>query len=378
MEHQDKTKTNYKKRTQSLPTDLITEILLRLPEKSVARFSCVSKLWSSITTDPSFIRLFETRSPRQRLLLCFHKDGKLFVSSMPQHALDSNRSYSSSLYFDHHHMTNTPNIRNFPSTESVHGLICFPSKKPIIWNPSTKQLITLPAIPKPYKACMYRTILLLGYDPTEGKHKVVCISYRKTRYVCRVFTLGSVQKSWRRVQINHMHRFSWDTSGRCIDGVIYYLAFSCQDLDNVVMSFDVRSEKFNMIKLPSGFDGDFLMTYKGKLACLNQNDLSRFWILEDAQKHKWSSQDYLSSFGNCNQSMTISFKLTCVSRAGAFIYVPNRFSHLRYILLHDPVRNSWRRFEFKGMADDRYVSNGDRPMYALHAFPNHIDSHMSF
>ncbi|CDY24359.1 BnaA07g02840D [Brassica napus] len=86
-----KRKTNCKKsRIQSIPTDLTIEILSRLPEKSVARFSCVSKLWSSITSDPSF--------PRSRLLLCFQKHNDLFVSSIPHHNQNSNRSYSSSLF----------------------------------------------------------------------------------------------------------------------------------------------------------------------------------------------------------------------------------------------------------------------------------------
>ncbi|KAG2277351.1 hypothetical protein Bca52824_059906 [Brassica carinata] len=145
MEHRKKAKTDY------LPADLTTETLLRLPEKSVARFSCVSKLWSSITTDPSFISLFETRSPRQRLLLCFQKYAKLFVSSIPQHTQNSNRSYSSSLS---------------SSTESVHGLICSESEKPIVWNPSTRQFVTLPTIQKPCKSWKC-TILFLGYDPIE-------------------------------------------------------------------------------------------------------------------------------------------------------------------------------------------------------------------
>ncbi|CAN6865167.1 unnamed protein product [Brassica oleracea] len=196
MEHRKKAKTGY------LPTDLTTETLLRLPEKSVARFSCVSKLWSSITTDPPFISLFETRSPRQRLLLCFQKYAKLFVSSIPQHTQNSNRSYSSSLSFDHHHM----------SSELA---------------PHLPNLLTIS---------------------------------------------------------------SWDTVGRCIDGVIYYLTFPCPNLDYIVMSFDVRSEKFDMIKLPSGFDGNCLVTNKG----------------------------------------------------------------------------SWRRFEFKGMAGDKSISNG-RVRDSLHA-----------
>ncbi|CAN7090778.1 putative F-box protein At1g47790 [Brassica rapa] len=373
MEHRKKAKTDdYGKRTQSLPTDLITEILLRLPEKSVARFSCVSKLWSSITTDPSFISSFETRSSRQRLLLCLQKGGELFVSSIPQHTQNSNMSYSSSLSFDHHHMTKFK--ASSSSTESVHGLICFESENPIVWNPSTRQFVTLPTIPKPCKSWK-ETILFLGYDPIEGKHKVVCIPDGKTCYVCRVYTLGSVQESWRTVKINHKHRSSWDTVGRCINGVIYYLTFPCQGDDYIVMSFDVRSEKFNMIKLPSGFCGHFLVNYKGRLACFNRYDHSRFWILEDAQKHKWSSQDILSPFGDCG--METDFNLTGFTHAGEFIYVPNTFRHLFYTLLYDPVRNSWRRFEFKEMAGDKSVSNGLVREYRLHAFPNHIDSQIS-
>ena len=53
------------------------------------------------------------------------------------------------------------------------------------------------------------------------------------------------------------------TVGRCIQGVIYYIASNVDiSLGYVVlMSFDVRYEKFNMIKLPSDFDGDLPITY---------------------------------------------------------------------------------------------------------------------
>ncbi|CAF1952164.1 BnaCnng47230D [Brassica napus] len=312
--------TKYEKRTQSIPTDLFIEILSRLPEKSVARFSCVSKLWLSITSHPSF--------PRPRHLLCFQKDDELFVSSIPHHNPNSNRSYSSSLSFNHHHMTKLPQIFGHPSTESVHGLICFALKEPIVWNPSTRQFITLPTIPRPF--------------------------------------------------------------GRCIQGVIYYIASNVDiSLGYVVlMSFDVRYEKFNMIKLPSDFDGDLPITYKERLAYFD--DHTRFWILEDAQKHKWSSRDFLSTFGDCNPRMESDLNLSGSTHAGELIYVPDDFSQSLYILLCDPVKNSLRRFEFKVSVEEKsvcYGGEGDddddddddehRPIYRLHYFPNHIDSQMS-
>ncbi|RID52815.1 hypothetical protein BRARA_G00253, partial [Brassica rapa] len=244
-----KKKTNYKKRRiQYIPTDLTIEILSRLPEKSVARFSCVSKLWLSITTDPSF--------PRPRLVLCFQN------------------YYDSTL------------------------------RTPPVWNPSTRKFITLPTIPRPCKDWK-KTTLLLGYDPVECKHKVVCIPYKRICYVCRIFTLGSAQESWRTIKVNHKHHSGMYAYGRCIEGVIYYIAYNRhQSRGYVVMSFDVGSENFDMIKLPSEFYGDKLIIYKGRLAYFSEIihrtnyriNHRILWILEDAQKHRWSRQDFFQHF----------------------------------------------------------------------------------
>ncbi|CAN6821308.1 unnamed protein product [Brassica oleracea] len=374
-------KTYKKRKTQlksstSFPVDLTTEILLRLPEKSVAKFSCVSKLWSSIITDPYFINLFQTQS----LQICFQKDDNLFFSSIPQ---NSNRSYfSTSLSFD---QTKLPeNCSHWSSTESVHGLICFhKSDKLIAWNPSTRQFLVLPNL----LPSSNDTILFLGYDPIERKHKVMCIPRNRTFHKCQVLTLGSdlISWLWRRVGTNQAHSTSVFTYGRCVEGVIYYLAYSSRRSHMVMMSFDVRSAKFHMIELPCNFTGRRLVTYKGRLACCNRNIERGFWILEDAQRHKWSSQHFLSPFGTgCRDLMSVGngLNLKGFTHGGEFIYAPDRFSQSFYILLCDPVRNTCRRFEFKGLADNGSVNSGvgdvDRSMYALHTFPNHIDSLKAF
>ncbi|XP_020866667.1 putative F-box protein At5g42430 isoform X1 [Arabidopsis lyrata subsp. lyrata] len=56
--------------SDSIPIDLILEILSRLPSKSIARFRCLSKLWGSMLRQPYFTELFLTRSSaRPRLLI---------------------------------------------------------------------------------------------------------------------------------------------------------------------------------------------------------------------------------------------------------------------------------------------------------------------
>ncbi|CAN7024404.1 unnamed protein product [Brassica rapa subsp. trilocularis] len=239
-----KRRTQFKSSTSSsssFPVDLTTEILLRLPEKSVAKFSCVSKLWSSIITDPYFINLFQTQS----LQICFQKDDNLFFASIPQNSNRSSYSSSNSLSFD---QTKLPeNCSHWSSTESVHGLICFhKSDKLIVWNPSTRQFLVLPYLLPSWNDSK----LLLGYDPIERKHKVMCIPRNRTCHGCQVFTLGSdlISWSWRRVGTNQAHSPSVFTYGRCVEGVIYYLPSSSRTSHMVMMSFDVRSEKFDTIE----------------------------------------------------------------------------------------------------------------------------------
>ncbi|CAA7018526.1 unnamed protein product [Microthlaspi erraticum] len=198
---------------------------------------------------------------------------------------------------------------------------------------------------------------------------------------CQVLTLGSAQESWRTVNTKHKHLASIHT-GRCIKGVIYYLADIYPTGVCVIMSFDVRYEKFSMIELPSVISKDRVMTYDGKLACLDRrNYLRKLWILEDAENHKWSSHDSISlPVGHFNESLHTCFNLTGCTHAGEFVFVPSVFGKSFYVLFWDPVRNSFRRFVLEGIVDDESLLNNgvqDGSMYALHACPNHIDSQMS-
>ncbi|KAL0785548.1 hypothetical protein Bca101_001794 [Brassica carinata] len=185
-----------------------------------------------------------------------------------------------------------PETNDLYPTESVHGLICFQeSGKPVVWNPSKKEFVTLP---KPRKSWNDITVFL-GYDPTQGKHKVMCLPCNRSTDVCRILTLGSAQESWRTVKTNQNHRSSINTIGRCIKGVIYYLAYIFHSRLQVIMSFDIKSEKFDTIPLPrEDIDRPFLIAYVGRLAFVDDKNPRRMLILEDAERHKWSSQNFLA------------------------------------------------------------------------------------
>ncbi|EFH64185.1 hypothetical protein ARALYDRAFT_315031 [Arabidopsis lyrata subsp. lyrata] len=355
----------------SFPLDLASEILLKLPAKSIVRSRCISKLWSSITTDPYFIKSFETRSlSKPSLLLFFKRMDKLCVFSFPQHHQNSNERYgndSSPQPLDIYQMK-CPKYFCFSFMESVHGLICFRKlATPIIWNPTMRQFLTLTKPDKTWRS--------IGYDPIEGKHKVVCLPGDKIWEDCRVLTLGSGQEQWRSIKTSLDHHPYTDSYGRCINGVLYYKA----GIDNlsgqsqaVIMSFDVRSEKFHAITLPVDTIRGLLIAYEGRLALVHSD--------YDAEKHKWSDKSFPVPFSHTDPVLKAKFKLSGITDAGEFIYLPSTFLRSFYIKYYDPKRNSFRTVEFKGVADREFRHKsglGNRRVYALQTFPNHMDNLIS-
>lgn len=73
-----------KKHDCEIPPDLVTEILLRLPSKSLMRFKCVSKDWSSLISCRYFSHLFTVRrqqKPRLYMYLVAKDNQRVLLSS---------------------------------------------------------------------------------------------------------------------------------------------------------------------------------------------------------------------------------------------------------------------------------------------------------
>ncbi|KAF8097329.1 hypothetical protein N665_0291s0037 [Sinapis alba] len=375
---------NKKRRIQStlcLPLELISEILSKLPTKSVGRFRCVSKLWASITSDPYFINKFETRSTKEKpsLLFTFKRSDRLFVFSIPQDRHTPNQPHSISSQPVHSYHMRYPKHCSFLPKESVHGLICFANQsKPMIWNPTIRKFLTLI-----WKGLM----VFLAYDPVNAKHKVLCMPSNETIDECRVFTLGSAQESWRKIKTNHKYLLrSYDTSYACINGVLYYKAYPDQteNVSTIIMSFDVRSEKFHMIKFPWNnirYCGE-LRLYEGMLACFRSNYPGQgitLWILQDAEKHVWSRKNFQTPFSYYDQSLKTVCNLTGITDSGELVYVRERFYKLFYVLYYDPKGNRFHRVEYEGIADDESrLKNGlvRSRLFNIHIVSNHIESLM--
>lgn len=325
--------------SDSIPPDLLFEILLRLPAKSVTRFVSVSKLFATIIRSQDFIRSFSFRSSKQkqRILLAFSGVDKekgcanwFFISS----SLEK----SSSPSFLSRTACHAPELR-YTRPNCVHGLISFVyGKEQIISNPSTGKSITLPLV-KSRRRVLER---FFGYDPVNGQHKVLCVTepmfgtgMRVAASQCQVLTLeSSHQNSWRYIECSIPHRPQ--SEGLCTNGVLYYYAHMGTDfMEPSLVRFDVRSETFDFLtKLPvevrNCLKSSNLINYEGNVASATRTWSYSFdlWVLEDFKKQQWLKVNLSASPRYCN----VDLRGTVYT--GEVIYAKYDLEDY-YLILHD-------------------------------------------
>ncbi|XP_010429532.1 PREDICTED: F-box protein DOR-like [Camelina sativa] len=152
--------------SDSIPPDVFTEIISRLPAKSIPNCRRVSKSWAATLRSSDFDELFLTKSPNQPLILfAFMIEARLPFFTSPQ---DHHEDYSSLEATRHHTYLQIDRFSKI--TPPVRGLVCIEDKRKmlVICNPITGESVTLP---KPESNLIWsRTVL--GYEPVEKQFKV--------------------------------------------------------------------------------------------------------------------------------------------------------------------------------------------------------------
>ncbi|XP_027154962.1 F-box protein At5g07610-like [Coffea eugenioides] len=158
--------------------DLLTQILLKLPPKSLLRFQCVSKQWLSLISDPVFRRRHSSRIRR------YPTTDFLFFSS------DSYRNEIDLLSFSGDWVDSVGNVSSplryslegeILSLQSCNGLLCIQfmvndiSRELIVYNPTTCKHRS---IPWPYAESIPLVIRYtnIAFDPVKSDYyKLVCV-----------------------------------------------------------------------------------------------------------------------------------------------------------------------------------------------------------
>lgn len=301
-----------------LPFEIVeTDILPRLPVKSLVRFRSVCRRWCSLTYDPLFVLEQLKRAPVET------KSSILFYPSlypgenMPFYNFvhpDGNGSgeiqdRSFDFKFGHKVLHSLSN--------SVNGLICafcgFRQKSgygfPYLFNPALRQLLQLPEIGNEVvPESVGSESLVLGFDDTSGQYKLVRSYNRVLSRSCgfQILTVGT--QEWRYIG----EAPTWVNSSKALflNGALHWTVFRAyhpHPLEIAILVFDIKDEKFRFISVPHVLPHPKYMSLlmlrklEGHV-CLVQNPIPpqpnrrtvrpflKIWKLRDYANHKWKLQ----------------------------------------------------------------------------------------
>ncbi|PKI58012.1 hypothetical protein CRG98_021592 [Punica granatum] len=315
-----------------LPQEIIVEILLRLPVKSLCRFRCVSPLWRSIISDPQFVSSHFACSSARKMF---------FSTDYPENSEDLCQVAS------YHGRITT---MGYYIQCSAGGLICINAEEGIkICNPSTAECITFPNPPNHAGS-------FLGYDPVEKKHKILKFTFTETEM--EILTLG--EKEWRRMNPCLLDIESFEGDSLCIEGVLYLIGRT-EEGEAYLVAFDVRLESFRAVPLPEECEYycyKYLMEFGGCVALVNcgptiANTLYgeiRACVLDDLHKQVWSCKDDIPS-PHLDDTLPIERLCVGVTHAGELAFAPPLSTEPFCCYLYHMKDASLRKIEISGLCE---------------------------
>jgi F-box interacting protein len=261
--------SSYPLADDSLPFELIIEILWRLPVKLLMKLKCLCKSWNSLISSDRKFAMKHLRMSRM--------NPKLIIN-FKTHSFDSTRI----VYPIRSFFTNGNGIidsidcdKSINIVGSCDGILCLFQQKNSsgknfippslsLWNPSTGKYNPLPYLDEPrlnnddwfvddYEPT--ETVYSFGYDHLIDKYKVVAVSmygkhyWAENAYRTQVKVHTSGTNSWRLIQKfppvtfynNHLQ------SGIFVSGTINWLV---SNGDQPIVSLDLGTESYQPILYP--------------------------------------------------------------------------------------------------------------------------------
>ncbi|XP_060215771.1 F-box/kelch-repeat protein At3g23880-like [Lycium barbarum] len=278
-----------------LPNEITTEILLKLPPKSLLKFTSVSKSWLQLISSPDFVKNHMKLTANDKG--CSHHR-VLF------RRLKTNFKFCSFSSLFHKEQTielldmDSPVENPFFSTSvvgSVHGLICLftQTREGFLWNPTTRKCKELPKlqVKLTWDTSSFYNFYGFGYDDSRDDYKILVIDYlgkiSTLRTVVNIYSLRT--DSWRTVD-ELQGIFLANYLGKFVNGKLYWVSstgYSNHEVGNVI-SFDLANETWGKLELPicGEVDSHFKLGVVGSdlsllYTCRLGVTTSDVWILKD-------------------------------------------------------------------------------------------------
>ncbi|KAL6499677.1 hypothetical protein OROGR_027587 [Orobanche gracilis] len=226
--------------SRRLPEELISEVLYRVPVRSLLRFRCVCKSWKTLISSPQFVkdycRISFSITTDQRLVCLTHTDWRHITTYSLQSLCENVIAPSETSSF-------RVEDRYGLIIGSCNGLVClcddlgfFKLRNPFT-RLASKRSPPLDVTNQPI------TMYGFGYDQVNNKYKVL-ITYD---FITKLHTFGT--KSWTTIQgvppcAPPQHW--WDRVGKSVSSTLNWLV---QERDRII-SFDLEKETYGEVLLP--------------------------------------------------------------------------------------------------------------------------------
>lgn len=244
-----------------LPQEIIREILLYLPAKSIGQFRCVSKPWRDLLCDPEFVRNHLSRHTegQEKLLLLstLHSLYTLtFNSATTSGCRDGVSGKLSLLGFE------DPWEKVVGSCDGLALIVNEEGIKYLI-NPTTLEHVKVSNSPVALDPWISFSMHGFGYDSVNDDYKIVTLSYYDTDNEhepnCADTFLdvySSKKGSWRRLGSSpYDHAVPMDDSGKFLNGALHWLASSkSPGYSSVIAAFNLADEGFVELPPPATLD----------------------------------------------------------------------------------------------------------------------------
>ncbi|KAK4551206.1 hypothetical protein RGQ29_032465 [Quercus rubra] len=302
----DNTTTNLIIPWVSLPDEILTNIFVFLPIKSIIICTSVSKAWKSLIKNPTFIstHLHHSLNKNKNQILLFI--GLCSENQKEFYALhnEDDADFTEHARFDYpfHAPDLDPHNRKCIVVGTCNGLLFLsnffhaaPNNGFWLWNPCVGKLLKLPSPNVTYATHgAFRGSSGFGFDPKTKDYKVVRVvtllenfDLGKTRPQVEIYTLSTGQ--WRmRTGLAPICVLLRSGPQTFINGALHWVAFGVSDnnLRNFVLAFDLGDEVFHEILLPE-FPGHMglmssVSVYRNSIAFFRKdNDFLHMWAMKE-------------------------------------------------------------------------------------------------
>nr|AAT69247.1 S-locus F-box protein 1 [Prunus armeniaca] len=241
--------------------EILVDILVRLPAKSLVRFLCTCKSWSGLIGSSSFVSIHLNRNVTEHahvyLLCLLHPNFERladpddpYVKQEFSWSLFSNETFEESSKITHP----LGSTEHYGIYGSSNGLVCISDEilnfdSPIhIWNPSVKKFKT-PPMSTNINIKFSLVSLQFGFHPRVNDYKAVRMM-RTNKNVLAVEVYSLSTDSWKMVEaIPPWLKCTWQHhKGTFFNGVAYHIIQKGPLFS--IMSFDSGSEEFEEFIAP--------------------------------------------------------------------------------------------------------------------------------